>query len=442
MGERLPILLVDDDGDELRLLETIVSATDVAPRLAGDPLAFADALAEGAIGAAVVSAELTWADPAAAVGMLRRRLAVPVIALARRSGGGAKLVAAGAQREVRRDATGLLELARACRHLGPGSDAVSEALELLGVPLFRLARDGTMTGNAAFTAWSRSLPTTEPPIPREMLERARAEGKLTCSLRAGELALVADGEQLIGIVIHRAKPAALDLTAHDLKAPLRSVMRAADALSGAALSDGERATLDTLRTAARAARAKVDQLGESRAGSANDQAAADHVFQRVCSALAATIQEASATVIAGPLPIVFLPAEDLFTLLQNLIENAIKYRSKTPPHVHVSARRDGANWVFSVSDNGRGVPAAERDRIFEMFHRGSAASGLPGTGIGLAVCRRVVERVGGRIWCESSSGTTFCFTLPAIQLVPTRSDEPSTTADLSLPRVYPDLPGE
>jgi light-regulated signal transduction histidine kinase (bacteriophytochrome) len=104
----------------------------------------------------------------------------------------------------------------------------------------------------------------------------------------------------------------------------------------------------------------------------------------------------------------------LAQLLQNLIGNGLKYHGEKPPHVHVSARRDGNEWIISIRDNGIGISPKHYERIFEIFKRLHNQQEYPGTGIGLAVCRRVVNRHGGKIWVESESGngSTFNFTIP------------------------------
>jgi hypothetical protein len=103
----------------------------------------------------------------------------------------------------------------------------------------------------------------------------------------------------------------------------------------------------------------------------------------------------------------------LSQLFQNLIGNALKYRGKEPPQVTVAAHRRGDKWLFSVSDNGVGVPPHQRERIFAPLKRLHGRE-IPGTGIGLAICTRIVERAGGQIWVESKvgQGSTFYFTLP------------------------------
>jgi light-regulated signal transduction histidine kinase (bacteriophytochrome) len=130
--------------------------------------------------------------------------------------------------------------------------------------------------------------------------------------------------------------------------------------------------------------------------------------------LKAAIQEAGAEIIVGDLPVVPVQEVHLEQLFQNLIGNAIKYHNLQPPRVHVSAISEQDHWVFSVQDNGIGIDPEYHQSIFGLFKRLHAGAQYSGTGIGLAICHKIVERYGGRIWVESApgKGSTFFFKLP------------------------------
>jgi PAS domain S-box-containing protein len=127
-----------------------------------------------------------------------------------------------------------------------------------------------------------------------------------------------------------------------------------------------------------------------------------------------SIKDSNAKVSVGPLPTVLADATQLAQLFQNLIGNAIKYRNKRRPEIHVDARPNGTEWVFSVQDNGIGIEPQFFERIFQMFQRLHTRKDYSGTGIGLAICRKIAERHGGKIWVEShpGQGSTFLFTIP------------------------------
>lgn len=132
--------------------------------------------------------------------------------------------------------------------------------------------------------------------------------------------------------------------------------------------------------------------------------------------LRAAIVQANATVTHDEMPAVLADASQLRQVLSNLIGNALKFRGSDPPHIHIGAVRHGQMWQFSVADNGIGIDAAYFERIFVIFQRLHTREAYPGTGVGLAICRKIVDRHGGRIWLSSTPGhgTTFSFTLPAV----------------------------
>lgn len=149
--------------------------------------------------------------------------------------------------------------------------------------------------------------------------------------------------------------------------------------------------------------------GESRAVDANA------VLANALSNLSAAIEESGAEFICNPLPPVRMQEIHLLQLFQNLIGNAIKYRGKEPPRIEISASKRGRECTICVSDNGIGIPPEYADQIFQMFKRLHSPTEYAGTGVGLALCRRIVEHYGGRIWVESEEGkgAKFYFTAPA-----------------------------
>jgi light-regulated signal transduction histidine kinase (bacteriophytochrome) len=138
------------------------------------------------------------------------------------------------------------------------------------------------------------------------------------------------------------------------------------------------------------------------------------VLQYTLSGLAEAIRESQASVTCDDVPDVCMGEAHLQQVLQNLIGNALKYRTDEPPRIHVSATNVGAAWRFSVQDNGIGIDPTYKEKIFGIFKRLHRDHKYSGTGIGLAICQRVVERCGGRIRVESApgKGSTFYFTIP------------------------------
>lgn len=131
--------------------------------------------------------------------------------------------------------------------------------------------------------------------------------------------------------------------------------------------------------------------------------------------LAAAVQESGVIVTRGPLPPLHADHFQLVQLFQNLIGNAIKFRKHRPPMIKISAQRIGDKWQLSVEDNGIGIAADHKEQIFVIFQRLHTREEYSGNGVGLAICKKIVEQHGGRIWVESEPGhgATFQFTLPA-----------------------------
>jgi signal transduction histidine kinase len=212
------------------------------------------------------------------------------------------------------------------------------------------------------------------------------------------------------------------IASHDLQAPLRAIGGFAQLLQDDYRGKlGEKADDYLDRIVSNTSRMQQlinDLLAYSRVESRAAPFLPNDVGVLVSEAVAmleTSIEEARAEVTYGELPTVSCDRSQMIQVLQNLIGNGIKYRREDPPHVHISAERNGSHWTFSVRDNGIGIDPKHHERIFEVFRRLHTQQEYPGTGIGLAVCRRVVHRHGGRIWVESKrgKGSTFFFTIPA-----------------------------
>ncbi|OHB58183.1 MAG: hypothetical protein A2Y12_07390 [Planctomycetes bacterium GWF2_42_9] len=126
------------------------------------------------------------------------------------------------------------------------------------------------------------------------------------------------------------------------------------------------------------------------------------------------IAETSAIITVDKMPTIKADASQFSQLFQNLIQNALKFKSDQIPKIHIGCRKQESSWLFSVSDNGMGIAPENHERIFTIFHRLHSKDQYEGSGLGLAVCKKIVERHGGRIWVESEigKGTTFYFTIP------------------------------
>jgi PAS domain S-box-containing protein len=209
---------------------------------------------------------------------------------------------------------------------------------------------------------------------------------------------------------------------HDLQEPLRMVSNYLQLLErryGARL-DGD--AVEFLNYAVDGARRMAemvqDLLNYSRVGSRGTPFAPTDLNAALDQALAdlqVAVEETGARVTRDELPTVAADASQMRQLFQNLMGNAIKFRGPEPPQIHVGAERRGGEWRLAVRDNGIGIAPEFRDRIFGVFQRLHSRGEYPGTGIGLAICEKIVTRHGGRIWVEAEPGrgATFYFTLPA-----------------------------
>ena len=210
------------------------------------------------------------------------------------------------------------------------------------------------------------------------------------------------------------------VTSHDLQEPLRTVSSFVQLLQKKYENrlDAEADTfIGYAVDGARRMQALIqDLLAYARIGRGRKPAPTDAsgALRQALGNLNESIQQAAAEITHAELPILPVDRSQLVQLFQNLLGNAIKFRSAAPPKIHVNARREGDDWQFSVRDNGIGIDPRQHDEIFEVFRRLHSREKYDGTGIGLAICKKIVDRHGGRIWVESEpgQGATFHFTIP------------------------------
>jgi PAS domain S-box-containing protein len=245
-------------------------------------------------------------------------------------------------------------------------------------------------------------------IRTDITERKRAEQNL--ARKADELARSnADLEQFAYVA------------SHDLQEPLRMV-----AAYTQLLAERYRGRLDENAdkfigyASEGALRMQVliqDLLAFSRTGrreTSNVSVDCNPVLQEVLQTMSSSIEESHAVITHQELPVIWADRTQMAQVFQNLIGNAIKFHREVPPVISIRAEKADQHWLFSVSDNGIGISAEDAGSIFVVFHRLHTRSEYPGNGIGLAICKKIIERGGGKIWVESQagSGCTFRFTVP------------------------------
>ena len=218
------------------------------------------------------------------------------------------------------------------------------------------------------------------------------------------------------------------IASHDLQEPLRMVASYTALLArrykGKLDSDADEFIAFAVDGASRMQHLIQDLLAYSRVGSKGKElisTSSERALQQAIINLRGAIEGSGALVTHDPLPTVMADEMQLTQLFQNLVGNAIKYRRPGVPSVHIAARQNGIKkWIFSVQDNGLGIESQYFDRIFGMFQRLHKREEFEGTGIGLAICKKIVERHGGAISVESAvgQGSTFRFPLAAAAVNP------------------------
>jgi light-regulated signal transduction histidine kinase (bacteriophytochrome) len=224
------------------------------------------------------------------------------------------------------------------------------------------------------------------------------------------------------------------VTSHELQEPLHMVARCVNLLQRRYKdkidSHTEKIIGYALDGANRMQRLINDLLAYSRVDSEGKDFAptnCEAIFDRALANLKAMVEESGAVVSHDALPSVMGDDSQLTQLFQNLIGNAIKFHGEEPPGVHVSAQKKENEWLLSVQDNGIGIGPEHSEGVFMIFQRLHTETDYPGTGMGLSICKKIVERHGGRIWVDSEpgKGSTFYFTIPMTMIGGTNNHEES-----------------
>lgn len=471
------ILLVDDDPDERGLAELALARElpEAVIETVGDAMEFAKALRREEPDVVVTEAALAWSDGASVASTVKEtfpRVAIVLFAHEPDEALMERALEVGFDGYLPKTPRNFMRLGqvvrRALEGVGAGRRAaqvearLDTLLDRAGVGAFRSTLDGRLLEvNPAFLGilgltsleQARELDLPElffasggrsqlisrlnesGELHQREVELRRADGRRIWVSVTETLLLDSDGEVVIDGLMYdvterrrvasELRDQASDLedfasvASHELQEPLRVAERYARLLereAGKRLEGEAKGSLEELLSAVSRMRGLInDLLALSRVSTHEGQLEecdANELVERALVDLKATVEDSGAHVTHDPLPTIVGDPSQLKQLLQNLVGNAIKFRADRTPRVHITAREEGDEWVFSVGDNGIGIDRERREVIFQPFRR--LHPKLPGTGIGLAIARRIVERHGGRIWAESEpgKGSEFSFTLP------------------------------
>jgi len=260
---------------------------------------------------------------------------------------------------------------------------------------------------ASLSTWNTGESSFFSGIVRDITERRQAED--TLAKQAAELARSNAELERFAYV-----------TSHDLQEPLRGITGCLNLLEeryGPELDQPARTLIAHSVAGSNRLRAMINGLlAYSRAGASADLEPIESavILEQSLENLKTSMDEAGAHVTAGPLPRIWGSSIELSQVFLNLVGNAIKFRGDRAPEVFVFCERQNDAWKFSVRDNGIGIDPEFFERVFRIFQRLHGRTEYPGAGIGLAICKKIVERRGGCIWVDSEpgQGSTFCFTVP------------------------------
>lgn len=474
---RLRVLLIDDDPDDRALARLVLEREmpEVTVEEITDALAFAQACGRRGFSLVILERELRWADGLAVLSLLKEDWPeVPVILFTAYGNEEVTLraIRLGASDYLVKKPANYLRLPLAVRSAldrdrsrpvsagvaGAGTAPLESLLDRAQVAVFSATPEGRLLDASPGFLLILGVESLEDAARldlRPLLSAAagqeegarevrlrRADGRTIWVEVIGTAIRDAEGPRIAGLVedVTARKQTAEEMAArsaqlrrsneelaqfasmasHELQAPVRMMERYTRLLQeehgGQLGADGDEMIGIIASSARRLSSLIEDLLALSRVESRErrlETVSAERLLERTLADLQETIQESGAAVTHSPLPVIEADPPLIVQLLQNLIGNAIKFRGVEAPKVHVAARRGPREWIFSVRDNGRGIDPGEAESIFTIFKR--LHPEIPGSGIGLAICRKIVERHGGRIWVESEPGrgSSFLFTLPA-----------------------------